>query len=210
MALGNYTVFRAKHVDTFKFGGTALTEAQMAYTTATLDATWVTAHPAGAQLDIVGDADTENPTISAAFAKDFNVTGNERATTEENLLGADTSGSQNQETSVDPNSRFTVEATIVYRNNMPISIFNDSTKSCIIKMDNSESSTTGQMSVLFNDITIEHVGSMTRNSDGILEQKIKFSCTGGTSGSAIVVSYSAQTWGRYRMGTNYAEEIRSA
>ena len=207
MSLGNYTVFRAKHIEAFKFSGTALTNAEMSYTTATLAQAYTTSNPA-TLLDVVGDADTANPTISYPFAKDFSVNGNERATSEENLLGADSQGSQNQETNVDPNTRFTVETTLVYRNVVPLSIFNDSTRIAMIQMDNSESATTGQVTIMFTNITVEHAGSLVRNSDGNMEQKIKFSCRGGTSGSAISVTASAQTWVRYRAGLDYAEEIR--
>ena len=211
ISLGNFTVFRAKHVDSIKFGGTAWTEAQMSGTASALD-TYFATQNATILLDLVGSPDTVNPTKSYAFGKDFSITGNERSTSEENLLGSDSTGSQNAELNVDPNSLLSVECTIVYRNTSPLAIFNDSTKACLIEMDNSESSTTGQLNFGFNNVKVNHVGSQTMNPDGMMEQKVKFSCRGGTSGAAITVNQSspAETWTKIRAGLDYAEEIRTA
>ena len=211
MAAGNYTVFRAKHVDGIKFGGTAWSSTDMSSTGTALDTSFTT-NNATALLDLVGAVDANNPVKSYAFGKDFTISGNERSTSEENLLGADSSGSQNAELNVDPNSKLDVECTVVYRNTTPLSIFNDSTKACLVEMDNSESATTGVLNLGFNNIKVTHVGSQAMNPDGMMEQKIKFTCRGGTSGSAISVSQAspAESWTRIRAGTDYAEEIRTA
>lgn len=211
MAAGNYTVFRAKHVDSIKFGGTAWSETDMAATGTALDTSF-TSNNGTILLDLVGATDANNPVKSYAFGKDFSISGNERSTSEENLLGADSSGAQNSEINVDPNSKMDVECTVVYRNTSPLAIFNDSTKCCLIEMDNSESSTTGQLNFAFNNVKVTHVGSQAMNPDGMMEQKIKFSCRGGTSGSSISVDQAApdEEWTRIRAGTDYAEEIRTA
>ena len=62
-AIGNYTPFRAKHIECVKFGSTAWTTAKKDSTTSALDTTFAT-NNATALLDLVGDADTANPTIS--------------------------------------------------------------------------------------------------------------------------------------------------
>jgi hypothetical protein len=46
-----------------------------------------------------------------------------------------------------------------------------------------------------------------------MEQKIKFSCRGGFAGPVITVtqtSPSSESWARYRIGVDMAEEIRTA
>lgn len=212
MALGNYTVFRAKHVTGFKFGSTAWTEANMTSTTVALDSSFTT-NNTSVLLNLVGAADAVNPTKSYAFAKDVSITGNERSVSEENLLGADSAGSQNQELNVDPNSRLEFEATVVYRNTAPLSIFNDTTKAALIEMDNSESASTGELNIALNNLVVTHVGSLTRNADGMMEQKVKGTCRGGTSGTSITVTQTtpaSESWVRIRAGTDYAEEIRTA
>ena len=208
MTLGNYTRFEAKQVDLFQFGGTAIPAADMSSISASASSLFTTSNPTPL-LDLVGTPDTENPTKSYPFAKEFNESGNERSTSEEALLGSDTQGSQNQETSIDANSRITVETTLIYRNPKPSSIFNDSTKVALIKMDNSESATTGELYFLYNNIVVEHVGTLQRNSDGLMEQSLKFSCRGGTAGTAITVS-DTNTYYKIRLGTDKIEEIRTA
>ena len=183
----------------------------MSSTTEALDYSFDT-NNASPLLDLVGSADSANPTISYAFGKNFTVNGNERSTSEENLLGVDTVGAQNSELNTDPNSKLDVEVTIVYRNTSPLSIFNDTTKACLIQMDNSESASTGVLNLAFNNIIVNHVGSLTMNPEGMMEQKVKFSCRGGTSGSAISVTNTTPTesWTRIRAGLDYAEEIQTA
>jgi len=209
MALGNYTPFRAKHVECVKFGNTAFAEADLTSTSLALDTTFAT-NNASPLLDLVGDADTESPTKSYAFAKDFSTSGNERSVSEDPLLGSDTTGTQNKEISSADNSNIEVELTCVYRNPVPLSIFNDTTKACLITMDNSESSGTGVVNFAFNNIIMNKVGDLQRNSDGLMEQKVKFTCRGGTSGSAISVTQvtPSETWTRFRAGLDYAEEVR--
>ena len=213
MTRGNYTPFRAKHVDSIKFGGTAWTEANMISTTLALDTTFATNNATPlANLAAGAAVDSVNPTKTACWAKDFSETGNERATSEENLLGADAQGSQCQELSADTVSKITVEFTLVYRNTVPASLFSDSTKACLITMDNSESTATGVLNLAYNNIIVTHAGSLTRNADGFMEQKVKFECRGGMAGTAIAVTQTSpsETWSRIRMGMDKAEEIRIA
>jgi hypothetical protein len=130
---GNYTPFRAKHVDSIKFGSTAWTDANMSSTTISLDTSYATNNASDLINLASGDTvDTANPTKTACWAKDFSESGNERSTSEENLLGSDSQGSQCQELSADTISKITVEFTLIYRNTVPSSIFNDSTKACLI------------------------------------------------------------------------------
>jgi hypothetical protein len=212
MALGNYTGFRATHVDAVKFGTTAWTEANMSSTTSTLSSTFTT-NNATPIIDLVGAPDTVNPTKSYAFAKDFSESGNEISTSEENLLGTNTAGSQNQELTSDPASKISMEFTLVYRNPVPGLLFSSATKCCLIQFDNDESASTGKMNFAYNNIVVTHVGSLTRNSDGLMEQKVKFECTGGgNAGSAITVSQTTPTvtYTKVRYGLDKAEEIRTA
>jgi hypothetical protein len=209
MVLGNFTPFRAKHVTAIKFGSTALTDTAMAATDTSLDAAYTAANATNL-INLTGDADAVNPTISYAFAKDFTTSGNERSSSEEALLGADTIGSQNTELTYGNNSKIDVEFTCVYRNPMVTSIFNDSTKICLIQLDNEESSVTGALNMLFNNIVMTHVGSLTRNSDGLMEQKVKFTIRGGFAGTVITCTDAPLTYVRYRVGPDYAEEIQTA
>lgn len=211
MTLGNYTPFRAKHIEGVKFGDTAWSTADMDSTSIALDTSFMT-NNASPLLDIVGSPDTNNPTQSYAFAKDFSTSGNERSINEDPLLGADSTGTQNKEISTADNSNIKVSFTCVYRNPMPLAIFNDSTKACLIEMDNSESATTGVVNMVFNNIIMTKVGDLQRNSDGLMEQKIEFTARGGTSGSPITVTQSSpsESWVRYRAGLDYAEEVRTA
>ena len=213
MTRGNYTPFRAEHVDSIKFGGTAWTTAHMTSTTQALDTTFVS-NNATALADFTGgtNADSVNPTKTACFAKDFSETGNEISTSEEPLLGADETGSQCQELSAGAPSKITVEFTLIYRNTVPGSLFNSGTKACLVAMDNSESTGTGQLHLAYNNIIVTHAGSLTRNADGFMEQKVKFECRGGQAGTAIAVTQTTppESWSRIRFGKDKAEEIRTA
>lgn len=185
----------------------------MTSTTLALDTTFATNNSSIlADFAAGSTVDSENPTKTACFAKDFSESGNEKSTSEENLLGADSTGSQCQELSADTVSKITVEFTLIYRNTTPASIFNDSTKACLIEMDNSESTATGVLNLAYNNIIVTHAGSLQRNADGFMEQKVKFECRGGTAGSAISVTQAspAESWSRIRLGMDKAEEIRTA
>jgi hypothetical protein len=210
-ARGNYTPFRAKHVDSIKFGSTAWSEANMDSTATALDTSFA-ANNSSILADLAAGStvDTVNPTKTACWAKDFTESGNERSTTEENLLGSDSQGSQCQELSSDTISKHTVEFTLLYRNPVPTSLFKDSTKACLIVMDNEESSTTGVLNLAYNNIIVTHAGSLTRNADGFMEQKVKFECRGGQAGTTITVSGSGETWSKIRIGSDKAEEIRTS
>jgi hypothetical protein len=209
MPLGNYTPFRAKDVTAIRFGATALTDTEMDATTVTLLNYFNSANASSELIDLTGAADTNNPTTSYAFAKDFTTSGNERSSSEDSLLGADTDGWQNTEITYGSNSKIDVEFTCVYRNPAVSGIFDDDTNACIITLDNNESSTTGELTLFFNNIVMTQVGGITRNNDGLMEHKVKFSCRGGFSGSSISVTDS-NSYVRYRLGPDYAEEIRTA
>lgn len=208
MTAGNYTTFKAKHVDGILFGSTAWTEANFTSTTQCLNTSFV-ANNATPLLDLVGATDTNNPVKSYAFGKDFTESGNERSISDEPLLGVDSYGSQNMEISDEAPSSISVETTIVYRNPIPTSIFNDNTKCCFVKMDNSESTSAGVLYLAYNNIIMTHVGGLTRNANGNMEQKVKFSCRGGTAAtSSISVTDTAKTYYRIRVGRDKVEEIR--
>ena len=160
-------------------------------------------------IDLVGQQDSNNPVKSEAWCKEINITGNERTITEEDLLGEDASGAQNKEVIGGSVSRLTCEATLVYRNNVPLSIFNDTTKAALIEMDNSESASTGKINIACNNITIMHVGSLRQAPDGLMEQRLTFTFAGGTTGSVISVSTGTEDWSKVR-GGDYAEEVRTA
>jgi len=211
MALGNYTTFKAKHVDGIVFGDTAWSEDDYDSTSDSITTSF-TSNNASPLLDLTGDADTNSPTKSYAFAKDFSETGNERSITDEPLLGVDSNGTQNQEISDEAPSSITVEATIVYRNPVPTTIFNDNTKACLIQMDNSESTGTGVLYIGYNNIIMTHVGSLTRNSNGNMEQKVKFTCRGGTAATSTITCTDAAlgTFYRIRVGKDKVEEIKIA
>ncbi len=206
MALGNYTIFLPKHVTGIQFGGTVLTEAQMNHVTESLDASYTT-NNASDLINLSSTADAVNPTIKYAFAKDINTSGNERNTSAEGLLGSLDGVTQNTEKIVDFNTLMIVEMTVVYRNPMVTAIFNDSTKVCLMTMNNAESSDTGVLHMLFNNIHVVHVGSLSRGNTGMMEQKVKFSIRGGLAGSAITCVDGTLTYKRYRVGLDYAEEI---
>ncbi len=208
MAAADYSVFRPQHVDAIQFGDTAWSSSDFTATDTALDTSFAS-NNGTILLDLVGAVDSNSPVKSAAFAKDITYSGNERSTNSEPLLGADTNGTQNQESSASSASLQVVEFTLVYRNNVPFSIFNDTTKACLMTLDNSESSSTGVANFAFNNITMLHVGSIAINPDGLAEQKMKFSHKGGTTGSEISVTQAApaETWSRI-VGGDYAEEVR--
>lgn len=212
MALGNYTPYLPKQVTQIKFGSTAFTAANLASTTIALDASFTT-NNATALIDLVGAPDTTSPTKSYDWAKDITLSGNEISPSDEFLLGANSVGGQNSEISYSGNAMFQVEATVLYRNIVPASLFNSTTTCCIMSMDNSESATTGALNIVFNNIRVIHVGSLQRNADGFMEQKIKFVCRGGEAAAATiscVQSSPSKTMVRIRNGLDYAEEIRTA
>lgn len=208
-AIGNYTIFLPKHVEGIEFGSTAWSETDMDSTSVSLDESYAT-NNASNLIDLAGTADTENPTKSYAFAKDITCSGNERNVSSEGLLGSLDGVSQNTEKITDFNSIQTVEMTVVYRNPQVTAIFNDSTKACLMTMDNSESSMTGTVHFAFNNITVTHVGSLSRGNTGMMEQKIKFGVRGGLAGSLITCTDTPLTYARYRVGLDYAEEILTA
>lgn len=212
MTLGNFSKFLAKQITACKFGSTAWSEANMASATTTLAVSFAANNPTSI-MDLVGAADTVNPTASGAFLKDISTSGNEVASTLEPLLGSDSTGAQNTEMSDEAASLQVVEGTMVYRNPKPLTLFSLATKCCMVQHDNAESSTTGKLTLAFNNIRVNHVGSITRNASGLLEHKIKFSLRGGdTSGTAITVTQTspAVTAYKVRAGVDYAEEIRTA
>lgn len=215
-------VFRPKHVSSIKFGSTDFSTINFSSTTVALDTSFSTnnsgtassgtAVPGTVLLNLVGaqthTGGTATAAYSEAFAKDITYSGNERSVTEENLLGSDTGGAQNQETNVDPTSLLEVTMTIVYRNPVPTSIFNDRTKCCLMEMDNEETASSGLANFAFKEITVLTVGALTMNSEGMMEQTVKFSCKGGTTGISIIVETVTETW--YKVtGGDYAEEIRT-
>lgn len=211
MVLGNYKIFLPKHVTGIKFGSTIWSDTQMTTTATALDTSFAT-NNATALIDLAGTADTNNPTKSYAFAKDINTSGNERGSNAEGLLGSLDGVSQNTEIITEFTSPTTVEATVVYRNPQVTAIFNDSTKCCLMTMDNSESATTGVVNLAFNNIVVNHVGSLSRGNTGMMEQKVKFTCRGGLAAAVKTISQGtpAETWARINVGLDYAEEVRTA
>lgn len=210
MASGNYTIFKANQVDVFQFGDTAWTEADMASTANALDTTFAT-NNATPLLDLVGELDGNDPVTSAPFAMEVKITGNERSIEEEDLLGNDVSGAQNKEVVGGSVSKLRCEANLMYRNNVPLSIFNDSTKCALITMDNGESASTGKLNIAMNNITIVQVGGIERTPNGSMKQKIVFDFKGGIVGSPISVTQASpsETWSKVR-GGDYAEEVQVA
>lgn len=209
MTAGNFTVFYPKQVTAIRFGSTPWSESDLTSTTVNLLASFNTNNTT-ILADFVGALDTNNPVASAAFARNFSVDGNEIGTTEQNLLGSDAAGAQNQEISLDPGSKIEVTFSLYYRNTTPVSIFNTNTKCCIMTFDNSESDGTGVLTVAFNNIIVTRAGGLTMNEEGLMEQEVKFVCSGGTAGSpiAVTVASPASTYQRVRLGSNHAEEIR--
>jgi hypothetical protein len=214
MAIGNFTTFKAKHVDGIIFGRTAWNEGDVTNgfnsSAQSLNTSFAALNTAN-NVDLSGASDALNPTRSYAFAKDFAESGNEISITDEPLLGVDENGSQNTEIGDEAPSSIAVETTIVYRNPYPTSLFNAQTKACLIKMDNSESSTTGVLYIGYNNIIVTHAGSLQRNSNGNMEQKIKFSCKGGTAATSFTtVSDGGATYSKILLGKSKAEEIQTA
>jgi len=208
MVASNFTIFKAADVDALQFGDTAWSEADMASTANALDTTFAT-NNAAPLLDLVGAIDSNSPVKSEAWAQEVRITGNERSTDEEDLLGTDTSGAQNKEVIGGSVSKLTCECTLVYRNNVPLSIFNDTTKCALIVMDNNESASTGVLNIACNNITVTMVGDLERSDSGSMKQKIKFDFSGGTTGAVIAVTQTtpSETWSKVR-GGDYAEEVR--
>jgi len=204
----NYSVYRPKHAQAVKFGSTQWSTAQFASTSQALDTSYA-ANNATTLFDAVGITGTSSPVTIAPFAKEITFSGNERSTTEENLIGADGNGTQNQEIGINPTSLQVVEMTLVYRNNVPLSIFNDTTKCCLMQFDNDEGSTSGLLNIGCNNITVLHVGSVKLGSSGLMEQKIKFTFKGGTTGTVITVTDGSESWKRIN-GGDYSEEVRIA
>jgi hypothetical protein len=214
MSIGNFTAFKAKHVDGIIFGRNAWTAGDVtngiASTAQCLNTSFAAINTANT-IDLSGANDALNPTKSYAFAKDFTESGNEKAITDEPMLGVDGYGVQNTEIGDEAPSSIAVEFTVVYRNPNITSLFSDNTKACLIKMDNSESSTTGVLYMAYNNIIVTHAGSLTRNSNGNMEQKVKFYCRGGTAAdSFITVSDAGKTYAKLLVGRDKVEEIRTA
>lgn len=220
-----HNVYRPKHVSAIQFGGTDFTETDLTSTTVALDTAFATNNPATAtagsantqaiQLDLVGTqtglsstASTASPNYSDAFAREITFSGNERSVNTQDLLGANTDGTQNQEVDIAPNSLLEVEMTIVYRNPVPMSIFNDNTKCCLMVFDNEETSKTGVTNIVFKTITVLTVGGLSLTPEGKMEQKVRFMCKGGTTGTSIICNTGTETWYRVR-GGDYAEETRT-
>lgn len=205
-AASNYTSFKGSQVASFKVGGTAFSAADYASTTVALDTSFAS-NNATILIDLVGSRDANSPVKSEAFAKDITHSGNERNIIEEDLLGSDSNSTQNKEIIGSNVSMLQVEATLVYRNNVPLSIFNDSTKCALIEIDNNETSTTGRVNRAYNNIIMKKVGDETLTSDGLSEQKVVFTLKAGTTGSPIAVSTGSETWSKV-VGGNYAEEVQ--
>lgn len=208
MAAGNYSIFKAAHISSFKIGGTAWTSANYASTTVALDTSFTT-NNATPLANLIGARDSNNPVKSAAFIQDIKHSGNERTIIEEDLLGADSNSTQNKEVSASGASLLELEASLVYRNNIPMSLFNDSSKCILIEMDNSESSATGKINRAYNNVTIKKVGDEEMTPDGLMKQKIMITLKAGTTGSPLSVSTGSETWSRVT-GGDYSEEVRTA
>lgn len=207
MAASNYTVFRPKHVSSIQFGSTAWTTANWTATATALDTSFAT-NNAAPIWKAVAARDTNSPVKAEAFARSITFSGGERSTDVENLLGSDTGGTQNQEMTINPAALRECTLEVVYRNNVPLSIFNDTTRAVLMTLDNSESTGTGVLNVACNNVTVLNVGELTINADGLVTQQVKFSFKGGTT-TAVSVTQSApsETW--YKIyGGDYAEEIR--
>jgi len=211
MAAGNFSIIKATDISSFKLGSTAWSSADIVSTTTPLDTSFAT-NNATILANFVGTLDAENPVKSAAFIKEISFSGNERSTDDENLVGKDATGAQNQEVIGGSVSSITCELTLVYRNNIPFSLFNDTTKCALMEVDTEESAATGKMNFAMNDITVTKVGDLSRDADsGAMEQKFVFKFSGGTTGDVITVNQAspAEIWSKVA-GGDYAEEIRTA
>jgi hypothetical protein len=160
-----------------------------------------------ALLDLCGTRDANSPVKSEAFATEIIFSGNERKIDEQNLLGIDSTGAQNAEIIGGSVSMVEVEIPCVFRNNVPLSIFNDTTKACLIELNNSESSTTGDLFIACNNIQMKHVGSQKVGADGPVTQSIKFSFKGGTTSTPITVTNGGHTYSKV-CGGSYSEEVQ--
>lgn len=212
MVLAGIGPYRAKHVTAVQFGNTIWSEADLASSVKALDTNFATNNPT-VLLDLVGTPDTNAPTKSYAFAKNFAIDGNELGTSEEYLLGLNTASSQNMEMNINPPSKIEVSFDLIYRNPVPLSLFNSNTKACIVSLNNVESATAGELHFAFNNVNVTHAGSLKLNPDGMMEQKVKFVVRSGIAGSSIAVAQTSpatETWYRIRAGLDYAEEIRTA
>jgi hypothetical protein len=89
-------------------------------------------------------------------------------------------------------------------------LLKSSVKSCLVELDNGESATTGKTNFAFNNVVVEHVGSITRNADGLMEQVVRFSVRGGLAGSDVTVTSGATTWIKVPIGPDHAVEDRTA
>lgn len=209
MTLGNYKIVVPSNVKSFKFGSTAWTESDLSSSSNALDTSFASNNTT-VLLDLVGDADTENPTKSYPFAKDIKISDVEKKVKKEDLLGDDSTGSQNSEIVSEGTEMIEVELTLVYRNSNPSSIFNSTTKCALMEIDNSESSGTGVKNFAFNNIIVTKAGGLTINNSGSAEQKISFVLRGGEAGSPISVTQTSpsETWRRIRLGSDYAMEDR--
>lgn len=208
MAASNYTIITADDIESFKFGDTAWTESDFLSTANALDTTFAT-NNGTPLMDAVGSLDANSPVESAAWVKDISFSGNERNITEEDLLGKDTSGAQNKEIVGGSVSRITCELTMVYRNNVPLSLFRENTRCALMTIDNEESASTGKMNFAMNNILVESVGQLKQGASGAMEQRFKFTFKGGTVGAPISVTQTApsETWSKVA-GGDYAEEVR--
>lgn len=210
MAATNFTVYRGKDIEAFKFGSVAWSEAEFDGTSNALDTVFETNNPGTATLiDLVGDRDANTPVEAEAWVKEIRESGGERQVDEEPLCGTDTNGAQNKEVEGSSVSKIDVEVTAVYRNNVPLRLFSDSTKCAILELDNSEGTTSGLVNVGYNNIIVTQVGALEVGPNGLMMQKIKFSCDKGLADTTIAVSQAApsETWSKVRAG-EYAEEVR--
>lgn len=209
--MANFTPVKAKDIRSFKFGDTAWSEADFTSTDTALDESFTT-NNATPIIDLIGVRDSNNPVESDAFVKEISGGGNERSTNEENLLGQTSTGAQNKIVIGGTVSAMTVTLTIVYRNNVPLKLFSDNTKCCIMEVDTDEAADTGFINFAFNNITVTKIGDLTQNPDETMEQTITFSLAAGTNdGSATTVTQTspAETWSKVSSG-DYAEEVRTA
>lgn len=208
MAATNYSIFKGQQIESFKMGSTAWSAADYSSTTNALDTTFAS-NNATPIIDLVGDVDDNSPVESEAWVKQITFSGNERTVDEEDLVGTDTNGSQNKEVIGGAVSKIRCEVTMVYRNNVPFSAFNDTTKCALLVLDNDETSGTGVLNIAMNNITMVHVGSLDVGPTGAMQQRLIFDFVGGISGSPISVTQASpsETWSKV-VGGDYAEEVR--
>ena len=208
MAATNFSIISADDINSFQFGATPWSSSDFLSTSNALDTTFAT-NNANPLLNAIGVLDANSPVQSAPFVKDISFSGNEVNITDEDLLGKDASGAQNKEVVAGAVSRIMCELTMVYRNNVPMSIFNSGTKCALLTIDNEESTSTGKMNIGMNNIRMEHVGSLRQASTGAMEQRLRFSFKGGYVGDEISVTQTTppETWSKV-VGGDYGEEVR--